>query len=157
MYILDNITQFQGQQFFDCLTAQDQGKGSILDLRNMIKLFEKIEKAGSGVPPHKGVNLPQEVVKLFTPEQQKTLTQELLDRRQEELWDSPYIEKLTLENSEFETLKKAMDSVSEGKLLPKEFRRAKRFDELYLKLESVKPFDAVAGNAGAEARAKKPK
>ena len=146
MYKLEHITQFEAQHLMDCLSAQNQGKGSIQDLRKIIKLLDKVENLAGG-PPNKAVTNLMLVVDALPEEKRTKVTIQEAEALQESIWDSVYIESLNLENDEFSTLKAALEQVSEGNQLPKDRRSLRRFDGLFARFEQAVPFDANADNA----------
>jgi hypothetical protein len=151
MYKLENITNFEGQQILDCLGAQNEGKGSITEIRSMINLMDKIAGAGDGMPAESDYNT---LLEKYSDEEKKKLKKSDMDKAQHEVWDKIYIKELILENEEFKTVKAACDDISNKKSLPRETRVAKRFIKFFDTIEGLKPFDV---NSKKEVKSEKAK
>ena len=147
MYVLEAITQFEAQQLIDCLGAQNQGKGSIQDIRKIIKLLDRFDSL-AGHPPNKAVSNLMNVVDTLPEEKRTKVTIEEAQALQAGIWDEIYIPSLTLENEEFLSLKAAIEHVSESNQIPRDARSLKRFDRLFKRFESAEAVNPETLTAG---------
>ncbi|MFC1616768.1 hypothetical protein ACFL2K_00950 [Candidatus Margulisiibacteriota bacterium] len=156
---IENLTHYDVFQLQQSLYLMNDGRGKITEIAKMLKLIETLKD------PHKAFGYYQtnnqlyakEILDSFNEIEKKSVTQEMYDKKQYEIWDTIIHKELVLEDDQFAEIISAFN-FREGKgLFPRHNKEeAKRIVELKLKkLDAAQTFSLNDNEAGKSNTPKK--